>query len=91
MFQNQRKIGFCFIQILHCKVAWLAQSSIFSVLTAVNVRDYAPGGSAPKMKICKATLLVCITHPNFLGKSSIGIAFLWWTGSGQKQRGSAGR
>jgi hypothetical protein len=33
VFRNQRKIGFCSIQNLHCKLAWLAQCSILSVFT----------------------------------------------------------
>ena len=37
VFRNQRKISFYFMQCLHSEVAWEAQSSILSVLTAVNI------------------------------------------------------
>ena len=47
VFRNQRKIGFCFIQFLHRKVAWLAQSSILSLLTAMNIQGLRPWGLRP--------------------------------------------
>jgi hypothetical protein len=42
------KIGFCCVQYSHCKVAWLAQSSILLVLTAENIKGLRPGGLCPK-------------------------------------------
>jgi hypothetical protein len=48
VFRNQRKISLYFIQFLHSEVAWEAQSSILSVLTAVNIRGTSPQGAPPQ-------------------------------------------